>query len=181
MTRISDQSTGDQSRQAGTAGQDDAGPSSGELASGFSWLASVSRRLMKQRLAAEEWVAEAGLRPPCFGVLACIRRLEPASQKQISDRLGLDPSDMVAVVDILERAGFVSRVRDPDDRRRYALTVTPAGLGALRRLEALAAAVHDELLSPLDDVSRATFERLVQQIVLHHASMPAGPSPAEPA
>jgi DNA-binding MarR family transcriptional regulator len=176
MTRISEQTAADQSGSAVKTDPNQVRPSSGELASAISLLATVSKRLLKQRLASQDWVAEAGLRPPCLGALTWVRRLEPASQKQISDRLGLDPSDVVAVVDLLERAGFVCRVRDPDDRRRYALTVTPAGLAALRRLEAVAAAVQDELLSPLDEVSRATFERLVQQIVSHHASIVAGAS-----
>src|SRR6266511_1278239 len=171
MTRISEQTVAGQSGSPVRSDPSQVRPSSGELASAISVLAAVSKRLLRQHLASQDWVAEAGLRPPCLGVLTWVRRLEPASQKQISDRLGLDPSDMVAVVDLLERAGFVSRVRNPDDRRRYALTVTPAGLAALRRLEAVAAAVQAELLSPLDEVSRATFERLVQQIVTHHASI----------
>jgi len=131
-------------------------------------LGGLSRRLLKQRINAEAWAVDAGLRAPCLGVLAVIDQAGPVSQKQISDRLGLDPSDLVSVVDLLERAGFVSRGRSADDRRRYALTLTTDGRRALRRLEALAAEVQDELLAPLDETDRATFERLVRQVVRHH-------------
>ncbi len=142
----------------------------GATASAIAGLASITRRLMKQRLGAESWVREAGLRPPCFGVMTCIEALGSASQKQISDRLGLDPSDMVSVVDLLDHAGFVSRVRDPEDRRRYALTLTAAGDQALRRLEVLAAEVQRDVLAPLSEGHRATFERLLQELVAYHAS-----------
>ena len=103
-------------------------------------LASISRRLFKERLSHEPWVAEAGLRPPSYGVMSYVARLEPVSQKQISDLMGVDPSDMVSVIDILERAGFIARDRDADDRRRYSLNLTTAGRNALRRLDRIAAA-----------------------------------------
>ena len=137
------------------------------LTSSLGALAGMTRRLFARRLAEEPWVAEAGLRPPSYGVLSWIDRLEPVSQKQISVRLGLDPSDLVSVVDTLERAGFVSRSRDPQDRRRYSLTLTPLGRKRLRRLHSVAAAVEDELLAPLDAAEREVFHRLVQRVVDH--------------
>jgi MarR family transcriptional regulator, lower aerobic nicotinate degradation pathway regulator len=150
-------------------------PAEGHVAAAISRLAAISRRLMKLHLATEDWVTSAGLRPRSFGVMTCIAECEPVSQKQISDRLGLDPSDLVSVIDVLEEAGFVLRVRDQDDRRRYALTLTPAGRGALSRLEALAAVVQDEMLAPLDADDRAMFLRLVHEIVAHHATIGASP------
>jgi MarR family transcriptional regulator, lower aerobic nicotinate degradation pathway regulator len=131
-------------------------------------LASISRRLFRERLANEEWVARAGLRAPCYGAMTWINRLEPVSQKRVSDELGLDPSDVVAVVDILERAGFVARRRDAEDRRRYSLTLTPAGRRALRRLDAIAADAEDAALAALDPTERAEFEELVRRIISHH-------------
>lgn len=130
-------------------------------------LGSITRRLFSRRLAQEAWVAKAGLRPPSYGVLIWIERLEPVSQKQISDRLGVDPSDLVAVVDLLEGAGFVTRSRDPHDRRRYSLTLTPLGRKQLRRFDAIAAEVEDELLAPLDDEERQAFRRLVRRVIDH--------------
>jgi DNA-binding MarR family transcriptional regulator len=149
-------------------------PSWAATASAIASLATITRRMMRQRLAAEEWVRDAGLRPPCFRVMASIDDLGSASQKQISDQLALDPSDMVSVVDVLERAGFVSRLRDPQDRRRYALTLTPDGRRALRRLEAIAAAVQHDVLAPLGEPDRTTFEQLLQRVLSHHVSAAEG-------
>jgi DNA-binding MarR family transcriptional regulator len=131
-------------------------------------LAAISRRLFKERLAREPWVAEAGLRPPSYGVMSCVARLEPASQKQISDLMGVDPSDMVSAIDILERAGFVIRERDVDDRRRYSLSLTTSGRSALRRLDKIAAEVNAHLLAPLSAEDRAAFVSLVEQLMSHH-------------
>lgn len=131
-------------------------------------LSAIYRRLFKQQLAGETWVQEAGLRAPCFGAMVCIDRLGPVTQKQVSKRLGLDPSDMVDVVDILERAGYVTRRRDADDRRRYALELTDDGRAAMARLRALADRANDELLAPLDARSRARFGRLLAELIEHH-------------
>jgi len=135
-------------------------------------LASISRRLFKERLSQEPWVAEAGLRPPSYGVMSYVARLEPVSQKQISDLMGVDPSDMVSVIDILERAGFIARDRDADDRRRYSLSLTTAGRNALRRLDRIAAQVNAELLAPLTEHDRTAFASLLERLIRHHSSPP---------
>jgi DNA-binding MarR family transcriptional regulator len=140
----------------------------GQLASAITTLSLISRRLFKERLAAEPWVAEAGLRAPCYSVLTWIDRLEPVSQKRVSDQIAFDPSDIVTVVDILERAGFVARRRDPDDRRRYMLALTPDGRDALHRLDVIALDVQDALLAPLGVRDRATFERLMHIVIDHN-------------
>jgi DNA-binding MarR family transcriptional regulator len=137
------------------------------LTSSLAALGGQIRRLMARRLAQEPWVAEAGFRPPAFGILSWVERLQPVSQKQVSDRLGIDPSDLVGVFDMLERAGFVSRSRDPKDRRRYSLTLTDSGDEQLRRFRVIAAEVQDELLAPLDDDERETLQRLVERVVEH--------------
>jgi DNA-binding MarR family transcriptional regulator len=140
------------------------------LTSSLAALGGQTRRLMARRLAQEPWVAEAGFRPPAFGILSWVERLQPVSQKQVSDRLGSDPSDLVAVFDMLERAGFVSRSRDPKDRRRYSLTLTDSGHEQLCRFRLIAAEVQDELLAPLDDEERETLQRLVERVVEHQLS-----------
>jgi DNA-binding MarR family transcriptional regulator len=46
---------------------------------------------------------------PQFCVLACLEEFGGGSQREISDRLRFDPSDLVEFVDGLEEAGFVRR------------------------------------------------------------------------
>ena len=57
----------------------------------------------------------------------------PLSQQRLGERTALDRTTVVAIVDGLEEAGYVERRRDPDDRRAYALEVTPrAGNGSTK-------------------------------------------------
>jgi MarR family transcriptional regulator, lower aerobic nicotinate degradation pathway regulator len=150
---------------AGTVVPPEAPRRPGELASAITTLSLISRRLFKERLSREPWAAAAGLRAPCYSVLTWINQLEPVSQKRVSDQIGFDPSDIVAVVDTLERAGWVARERDPQDRRRYSLGLTPAGRDALSRLDKIALEVQDAVLAPLDPAERATFERLIHVVI----------------
>ena len=118
--------------------------------SGVFLLAREMRRQIHEAMADEEWVADAGFRPPCMGVLDVVARRQPVSQREISDHLGLDASDVVGVLDILEAAALVERRRDPHDRRRHAVVLTERGEAAARRFAALRAKAEDRTLGELD-------------------------------
>jgi DNA-binding MarR family transcriptional regulator len=135
-------------------------------------LAALTRRAMGERMAHETWAHEAGFRPGCIGVLHVVAAREPVSQREVSDALLLDPSDVVTLVDILERAGLVERKRDPADRRRYALEVTPRGQLAVVRLREINRETNEELLAPLDEQERAQLAHLIGRVVRHHTGCP---------
>jgi DNA-binding MarR family transcriptional regulator len=128
-------------------------------------VALLTRRAMRERLTDEAWIADIGFRPPCIGVLRTVAHRQPVSQREVSDQLDIDPSDTVAAVDILERAGFVTRERDPKDRRRHALTVTTDGQRAADRFAVITAEAEETLLAPLTDDERQTLQRLLDKIV----------------
>ena len=133
--------------------------------SGVFLLAREMRRQIHEAMADEEWVAEAGFRPPCMGVLDVVARLQPVSQREISDHLALDASDVVGVLDILEAADMVERRRDPQDRRRHAVVLTERGATAARRFAALRAKVTDRVLSELDPDERRLLVDLLDRAV----------------
>ncbi|MDA0166698.1 MarR family transcriptional regulator [Solirubrobacter ginsenosidimutans] len=66
--------------------------------------------------------------PRDVGVLATLQALGPLSQQDLSERLSVNRTVMVKLIDGLEARGFVERVRNPQDRRAYALHATPTGL-----------------------------------------------------
>lgn len=131
-------------------------------------LAHITRRAMGERMARERWAIEAGFRPGCVGVLRTVAALEPVSQREVSAHLVLDPSDLVSLVDILDRAGLVRRRRDPRDRRRHSLEVTRAGREAVWRLEQISREVNEAVLAPLDPGEREALSHLLGRIVEHH-------------
>jgi DNA-binding MarR family transcriptional regulator len=84
-----------------------------------------------------------------LGVLLVIDRFEPASQQQVAERLGVDRTTMVALIDTLETKGIVARRPDAEDRRRNVVELTPAGQDLLRQATAASDTVEAELLAPL--------------------------------
>jgi DNA-binding MarR family transcriptional regulator len=110
-------------------------------------------RLSQRRMEEAEAPAEQ-MRFPHFAVLACLDEFGSASQRDISERLRLDPSDLVGFVDWLESAGFVERKRDERDRRRYAVDLTPAGRRALRARARAAERMNAELFGALTEAER---------------------------
>jgi DNA-binding MarR family transcriptional regulator len=132
-------------------------------------LAKELRRHMGELFDDEAWMIEMGFRPPCVGVLRVVTDAGPLSQREISDRLGFDPSDMVGALDILEKAGLVERQRDPDDRRRHAVSVTPAGRKAADRIDVLLFEAERRALARLDEDERSVLAELVDKALARGA------------
>ncbi|GAA2570770.1 hypothetical protein GCM10010210_53020 [Pseudonocardia hydrocarbonoxydans] len=87
-------------------------------------------------------VAAHGLTPTSLGVLGVLVRGRPAAHRDLAAALGVAPATLTPVVDALERAGEVVRVRDAVDRRVVRVGVTGAGSA---RYAAAFAAVGREL------------------------------------
>lgn len=64
------------------------------------------------------------------------------AQVELSRRIGIETASSTAVIDQLERGGFIRRKRDPADRRRIIVTLTPAGRALERPLDGCAVAVN---------------------------------------
>jgi len=94
------------------------------------------------------------MRFPHLAVLTALDEFGPASQRDISRRLRIDASDLVAFVDWLEDVGFVRRVRDQADRRRYRVELTAAGRRAISVRTRLGERLNEELLAALDEADR---------------------------
>ncbi|MCX4980480.1 helix-turn-helix domain-containing protein [Streptomyces sp. NBC_00572] len=74
-----------------------------------------------------EFAALNGMHPTDVRALICLLDAEragtDATAGRLGERLGLNSAGTTAVVDRLERLGYVARVRDTRDRRRVLLTV----------------------------------------------------------
>lgn len=88
-------------------------------------------------------------------VLSFVAGSDRLSQQELSDRIGLDPTLIVGLVDGLEERELVVREKDPGDRRRNVLSVTKAGRNLRDRAITAATNVEDDFLAPLDERERA--------------------------
>lgn len=104
------------------------------------------------------------LSPPHAGLLGMLRRSGGQSQQDLAASLGMHPSRMVAIVDELEQKGLIERRANPDDRRVYALFLTPAGDKALRDIGRVNAEHLEALCAALDDAERQRLAELLARI-----------------
>jgi DNA-binding MarR family transcriptional regulator len=75
----------------------------------------------------------------------------------------MDANNVVLLLNELEDVGYTTRVRDPDDRRRHRVELTPAGSKALHSAEHAQEAIEDDVLRALDPEERATLWRLLSR------------------
>ncbi|MGW4793883.1 MarR family winged helix-turn-helix transcriptional regulator [Nonomuraea sp. NPDC004297] len=100
-----------------------------------------------------------------FGVLSVLAGPEPLSQLEAAQRLGIDRTTMVAMVDTLERKRLVARRPDPADRRRNMVELTRHGREVLAGAGRAVDAAEEEFLGPLPGgdarALRAALDRLI--------------------
>ena len=88
-----------------------------------------------------------------------------APQQELGDALSMDAGNVVLLLNELEDLGYVSRSRDPDDRRRHRVAITSAGREAIDRARRAQDELEDDLLHALTPKERATLGRLLARAV----------------
>ena len=114
-----------------------------------------------------------GLKARHYGVMTALAGEGPHAQKDLGEKLAIDRTTMVGLVDELEGLGLVERRRDPEDRRRYDLALTDAGRRTVSEAETIAARVQDAVLAPLEDAERRRLHEMLS-IVLRNLHEDAG-------
>lgn len=107
---------------------------------------------------------EYGLRLRHYALLRYLVTVEGALQRELSERLGYDPSAIVSLVDDLQTLGFVVRRPSPGDRRSRVVVLTDKGRDALRDTDKGSRRVTDDLLGPLDAKDRETLHALLLRV-----------------
>jgi DNA-binding MarR family transcriptional regulator len=119
-----------------------------------------------------ERIAPLGLTLPQVGILANIGHGDGLSQQALSERLGLFPSRLVAMLDELEQRGLLQRRDSPKDRRSYALHLTSAGRAVLEQIWGIGREHEDALCAALDAPQRAQLADLLGRIATEQGLTP---------
>ena len=93
------------------------------------------------------------------------------TQKDMCHAMHLDPNNCVLLLNDMEAAGHVRRVRDPEDRRRHIVELTPAGKKALAHAERAMEDLEGEVLGSLSPAERAQLRELLERAI---SGAPAG-------
>ncbi|WP_344780482.1 MarR family winged helix-turn-helix transcriptional regulator [Microbacterium kribbense] len=109
-------------------------------------------------------LAQEGLKVRSYSVLALAASDERPTQRELSEFLRLDPSQIVALVDGLQRRGWVSREPDPQDRRVNVVVATDAGRAACERAHARVTEHQRGHFDMLTDDERALLTSLMRRL-----------------
>jgi MarR family transcriptional regulator, organic hydroperoxide resistance regulator len=90
---------------------------------------------------------------------------EGMSQRDLAGALGLDPSQVVSIVDELAEAGLVERRPSESDRRTKLVAPTAGGRAAARAAQRSTAEAHAAVLDPLSDGERDQLRDLLSRLV----------------
>jgi DNA-binding MarR family transcriptional regulator len=93
--------------------------------------------------------------------LSYVRDHDGAPQQELADALCMDANNVVLLLNELEDLEYVTRRRDPSDRRRHLVELTPGGRRALEGAEHAQEQIEDEVLQGLDAEERYTLWRLL--------------------
>ena len=112
--------------------------------------------------AGNEALAEHGLKVRSYAVLALAVEETRPSQRELAEFLRLDPSQVVSLVDDLQRRGLVAREPDPTDRRANVVVATEAGRALHERAREAAQSAQRRLHAGLSAVQREQLAELLR-------------------
>lgn len=118
------------------------------------WRSVVDGRLAELGLTDTTWV-------PLFHLHAADQAL---TLKQLAQRVGLDSSTLVRVVDLLESRGLVVRETDASDRRSKSLRLTKQGLAVVADVRGKLFQVEAQVLEGMDTHTVSTLREGMQQL-----------------
>ena len=111
-----------------------------------------------------EAIAPLGIRPAHYGILSVLMESGPITQAELAGALRLDSGWLVGLLDELEAEGLVVRAPDPVDRRRHAVSLTPAGRRRRQQPTRVGRHVEDEVLRSLAPEEREELRRLLRRL-----------------
>jgi DNA-binding MarR family transcriptional regulator len=131
--------------------------------SGTGYLLGKVGAVARQRWTAT--LAQTGVSPNQFLVLMALAETGPVCQQFLAGAIGIDPRNIVPILDSVEARGLVSRETDPADRRRRLIELTRAGRHIAAELSALGAQTERDLLASVPDADQESLRRILRTVL----------------
>jgi MarR family transcriptional regulator for hemolysin len=124
-------------------------------------ISGTAKRLSR---AFDEVLTAAGGSTPTWTVLSALKAAEHRTQGDLARAIGLTEPTLTYHLETLRRRGFVTRVRDPANRRVQRVVLTEAGEQLFLRLRRAAASFDGRLRAGLGDHETTELRRLLAQL-----------------
>ena len=106
------------------------------------------------------------LRPVDFSVLSLVTHNPGITSRQLCGTLGIQPPNLVGMVNALERRELIVRRPHPTDGRALGLHLTPDGVRLMREAERTAAQLEAEVAAKLTAAESQMLIRLLRKVYL---------------
>ena len=124
----------------------------------------VSRTAKALGRAFDDVLVAAGGSTPTWLVLLALTTGEHRTQGELAEAVGVRQPTLTHHLDSMERAGFVTREREPGNRRVQHVVVTEAGQQLFLRLRRAAGSFDGRLRAGLEDEEIAELRRVLAQL-----------------
>lgn len=119
-------------------------------------------RVVRQRL--EQALAPLGLHQRQLVALSYLRDHGPTPQQTLAERLCMDASSLVCLLNQLEDNELIVRRRDRTDRRRGILELSPRGERTLTQIDQALHSIDDAILTGLQPHERDSLQGLLARL-----------------
>lgn len=138
-------------------------------------VASAGRAISRAFSAA---LADAGGSLPMWLVLLSLKRQRWRTQHELAHAVGIESPTLTRHLDNLEKAGLVTRSRDPADRRVIRIDLTSAGEAMFVRLRKAAGRFDRQLREGVSDAELEQLRRVLDRLT---SNVDGSDGPMEPA
>jgi MarR family transcriptional regulator, transcriptional regulator for hemolysin len=112
----------------------------------------------------DDALSDAGGSLPVWLVLLAMKTRNLASQRELADAVGIREATLTHHLNAMERAGLISRHRDPANRRIHVVRLTGAGDEMFLTLRAAALGFDQRLRDGISDQKIAGLRDVLEQL-----------------